>query len=994
MDETLRAQIETARSQGYSDAEITQFLSSRDSRVQQALSQGYAPSEIINFLSPAAPAAPESAPVEAPAPAVAPAEGPGVLETLATYSPLGQLTQPGALERLKAEAAGLVRGAGTIGSTLVELARTGPAGLGGQPISTLPARAAERGAAITSGMEALGVDTSRPEPRGGALDFLNVGPFAGGQLAGEIAGTVGVGPALAPVLRGLGAAPAVVQAVQTGGIGTIPATTGMSLGRNIATRAAGGATAGAAGATLIEPTPKSAAVGGTVGAVLAPVAQAGVVGFKSLKAVADPLFQPQQAAEDALYSSIGGRADDAIAALEKSRLVPTTPGFKLTLPERLLAGGMPPNAPLAALADSVTGASPRVLQETYESQMARVGALQGQLARIREALSPQGPRLAPVEEEQLRVAQSELLQQLDQEFAGLDIVGKAISWRLPVGVREPGLKLQADTRELDKLLRATVGRPEISQAIAKAGDAQIDLSGIVARAEEVLGAPLAQWKGNQAAPNVARYLNEIQGVAPDQPVILGPGGEPITEPAAASTTLAKLDGLRKAIGADISDASRGVGALSPQKVGALKSLYASVWDTVDDAPLDQGVKDLYSKGIADFKNVLVPKIRTAETAKLIQPTTFNQTSIMPSDAVDRFLASEDAAAQFVTSFADRPEAALALRQGIMAKFRQAAEDPATKIIDPAAANRFLQQNEAVLNILEQGGVGVRSGILDVRRQAQNYADGFAELQALAEPFRKRTPVETIDYMLSDGARMKAGMDRLGDNGRDTVRRYLLERLDANFQADNPGAVLKELLTPNGTVKGAYKQALGTDVVDTLLTRAQDLRRTLDLVSRSPELKSQNAMKVWLDTNKFTPQELTDLAQLTRDIDRIRAVEEATSAGRSLETPDVQQLAQESTEMRGAKFQPQKIQSLSVIRAAINRAQMVVEKAVNRKARDQLAAIIYLNPDSAAEALRNAAARAAQPTRPSVSPAVVPAAAGAITGPTFFQPGAPSVLTQE
>lgn len=960
----------------------------------QAAADARALADAIVQMRGAAPAAPEPAPVEVPAPAAAPTEAPGLMERLERFTPVGLVTSPESRRELASSVAGLVRGAGTVGSTLVELARTGPAGLGGQPITTLPARAAERGAAITRGMEALGVDTSRPEPRGGALDFLNVGPFAGGQLAGEIAGTVGVGPALAPVLRGLGAAPAVVQAVQTGGIGAIPATTGMSLGRNVATRAAGGATAGAAGATLIEPTPKSAAVGGTVGGVLAPVAQAGVVGFKSLKAVADPLFQPQQAAEDALYSSIGGRADDAITALEKSRLVPTTPGFKLTLPERLLAGGMPPNAPLAALADSVTGASPKVLQETYESQMARVGALQGQLARIREALSPQGPRLAPVEEEQLRVAQSELLQQLDQEFAGLDIVGKAISWRLPVGVREPGLKLQADTRELDKLLRATVGRPEISQAITKAGDAQIDLSGIVARAEEVLGAPLAQWKGNQAAPNVARYLNEIQGAAPDQPVILGPGGAPITEPAAASTTLAKLDGLRKAIGADISDASLGVGALSPQKVGALKSLYASVWDTVDDAPLDQGVKDLYAKGIADFKNILVPKIRTGETAKLIQPTTFNETVIMPSQAVDAFMANEDTATQFVTSYAGQPETALALRRGIMAKFRKAAEDPNTKIIDLAAANRFLQENEAVFNILEQGGVGVRSALLDARRQAQNYADGFAELQALAEPFRKRTPVETIDYMLSDGARMKAGMDRLGERGQETVRRYLLERLDANFQADNPGAVLKELLTPNGTVKGAYKQALGTDVVDTLLTRAQDLRRTLDLVSRSPELKSQNAMKVWLDTNKFTPQELTDLSLLTRDIDRIRAVEEATSAGRSLETPDVQQLAQESTEMRGAKFQPQKIPSLSVVRAAINRAQMVVEKAVNRKARDQLAAIIYLNPDSAAEALRNAAARAAQPPRPRVSPAVVPAAAGAITGPTFFQPGAPSVLTQE
>lgn len=47
----MREQIEKARQAGYSDSEITQFLSQKDPRVNTAIESGYKPEEVIQFLS-------------------------------------------------------------------------------------------------------------------------------------------------------------------------------------------------------------------------------------------------------------------------------------------------------------------------------------------------------------------------------------------------------------------------------------------------------------------------------------------------------------------------------------------------------------------------------------------------------------------------------------------------------------------------------------------------------------------------------------------------------------------------------------------------------------------------------------------------------------------------------------------------------------------------------------------------------------------------------
>jgi hypothetical protein len=890
-------------------------------------------------------------------------------------SPAEVFSQQG-LRQMRDELTGMVRGAGSIGSTLVELAKTGPVGLGGQPVSTLPARVEQRGGQIT---QALGELTG--------ADVTGAG-FTGGKVVGEIAGTMGVGPALAPVLKAFGASPAVVEMVRTGGFGKMPEGEAKKLLANILTRATGGAVGGGTAAVAVEPTPKSAGVGATVGGIIGPVGRGVTQLGGSAAAAVKPLFNPSQAAEDALYTSIGGRVDDAVAALEKTRYTPTTPGFELSLVDRLMEGGVTsPN--LANLAQDVVGATPKTLQDVYDFQVRRVSALQGQLARIDERLRPAGPQLPAVEVDQLNAARQDILNALDTELNGLDIVGKAVAWRLPVGVREPGVQLRQQAQELDRLLRSTVGRPEINRAITQAGDAPVDVSGLVQRAEQILGAPLSYWKGNAAAPNVARYLNNIERAVEPPPAILGPSGEVISQQAPEYTlTLAQLDGLRQAIGSDIQQVTKGTSALAPKQAGALKSLYASTWETVDSSPaLSQEVRDLYRKGTADFREILVPKIRTAETAQLIQPTTFNQTVIMPSDAVKRFIADEDAAVQFLTSFRDQPEAMLALRNGLMAQFRKEAVNETTGYVAPEAADKFLRggNREAVFNILEQGGLGLRSGIMQIRRQAQNFADGLEEVTRVGAEFRKGTADDTIKYLLSDPSRMREGFRRMSAQGQDTVQRYLLQGFNESLNANKPQDVLNLLVNSRPAVKGAYRVALGQDVVDTMVSRAEELRDFLAL-RNNPVFKDFDGDRFakWIDIKKFTPEQLTDLSLVADDIERIARTQRAATFGRAAETPDVGRLIEESAEGQGAKFQPQKIPSLTLWRSALNRAQTVLEDKLNRKARVELAAIIYNNPEAAAQALRNAATRAA-PKAPSRATTAIPAAAaGAVAGPTLFQ----------
>ena len=150
--------------------------------------------------------------------------------------------------------AGGLRGAGSIGSTLLAPYDMAKDALAGKGLSLESNR--QRRNDIDSGLQLLGAE---PE------SLL----YKGGKLAGEIAGTAGAGPALAGGARAAGAAPSLVSALNTGGL-NVAGKTGLA---GLGMRAAGGAATGAAAAGLVNP--EDAGLGAMIGGAIPVAAKVG-----------------------------------------------------------------------------------------------------------------------------------------------------------------------------------------------------------------------------------------------------------------------------------------------------------------------------------------------------------------------------------------------------------------------------------------------------------------------------------------------------------------------------------------------------------------------------------------------------------------------------------------------------------------------------------------------------------------------------------------------
>lgn len=148
---------------------------------------------------------------------------------------------------------GLVRGAGSIGATLISPYDIAKDALSGKGLSLESNR--QRRADMDAALQSLGAD---PE------SLL----YQGGKLAGEIAGTAGAPGVVAKVAQTAGAAPKVVNAISSGGfnLGSAPAVGAKEAAINAALRTGGGAVAGASAAGLVNPddTATGAVIGGAM----------------------------------------------------------------------------------------------------------------------------------------------------------------------------------------------------------------------------------------------------------------------------------------------------------------------------------------------------------------------------------------------------------------------------------------------------------------------------------------------------------------------------------------------------------------------------------------------------------------------------------------------------------------------------------------------------------------------------------------------------------
>lgn len=302
--------------------------------------------------------------------------------------------------------AGLVRGAGSIGSTLI------------RPFESADENA-QRRASMDAGLAEMGADTN------------SVG-YGGGKLAGEVAGTAGVGNAIGAPLRAMGPAGTVVNRLGTA-LATGGATTGAPVAQGLAPaagnmllRMGGGAGAGAATAGLIDPS--MAGTGAVVGGVLPPATA--LVGKAANTAGA--LVRPFTAGGQ---ERIAGNVlrelatDPAAARAALQNAAPVVPG---SMPTAVTASGDPG---LAALSRTMQNASPDYAaslagRQTAQNQ-ARTAALEGiagNTGKLDLARQARNAVTGPMREEALsaagKVPAQGILQRIDDLIADPNNAGQ------------------------------------------------------------------------------------------------------------------------------------------------------------------------------------------------------------------------------------------------------------------------------------------------------------------------------------------------------------------------------------------------------------------------------------------------------------------------------------------------------------------------------------------------------------------------------------------
>lgn len=235
---------------------------------------------------------------------------------------------------------GAIRGAGSIGSTLI------------RPFESA-AENEQRRQAITGGLEQLG---AQPESLS----------FQAGKIGGEIAGTAGIPGVLAKGAQAARFAAPMVEALRTGGM----AAGGLRGIPGALTRVAGGATTGGAVAGAVNP--EDAGTGAMLGGVLPMATQAALATGRKIGSVAKSFAEPfyesgrSQIMGRALRNVAGNQADEAIRNLRNARSV--VPGSMPTAAEAAQNPG------IAAMQRTATAIDPVAMNQAAARQAANNAA--------------------------------------------------------------------------------------------------------------------------------------------------------------------------------------------------------------------------------------------------------------------------------------------------------------------------------------------------------------------------------------------------------------------------------------------------------------------------------------------------------------------------------------------------------------------------------------------------------------------------------------------
>lgn len=406
--------------------------------------------------------------------------------------------------------AGAVRGAGSIGATLMAPVDAAARAAGIQ--NSFIGRD-DRRASMDDALRTMGADT----------DSLAYGT---GKIGAEIAGTAGVGGQLA---RGLTFAPKLASAVASGGM--------FAPGANMATRMAGGAITGGASAALVNPDDME--MGAAIGAALPPVVKgAGVLGGKVASKVNEAFLSDNAVAARKIATLAGANSRDEVEAVRAALATPrpSNIGVDLTVPQILQTEGTSQlqrslqnmgdysiGQKLTAQQQAMQGALNRVapVGDTLQNVAQDVGNSISQFAKAREAakskqVSGMFDSVDPFGEARfnLPIAQMEREQ---AKYLGRGIFGMGSKANEAIGTAKA-----IGTETVEALKPQKIAREQtLLQAVKQAGGinprslSSIGLSGEVNDLKQMGLGRLTNSKRGQSIDKLAESMHQ-RGFTPDE----------------------------------------------------------------------------------------------------------------------------------------------------------------------------------------------------------------------------------------------------------------------------------------------------------------------------------------------------------------------------------------------------------------------------------------------------------------------------------------------
>jgi hypothetical protein len=281
-----------------------------------------------------------------------------------------------------------------------------------------------------------------------------------------------------------------------------------------------------------------------------------------------------------------------------------------------------------------------------------------------------------------------------------------------------------------------------------------------------------------------------------------------------------------------------------------------------------------------WSKYIAKPFKETEFVKLETKTTGGQPLLQGSDISDRILSKPEYAKQFASQMKDSPESMQAAMDGIEGRFRDAAVRDGR--IVPEKAATFMDANREVLDVLQKGGMDIKSRLSGIVSQARD-----ADLAAkLAE--RTRKPLE--EFSTPEGLRsgLLKNPDLIGDAFK-YMGQEEAEGLSRGFLTDafeDPAGASAYLMKNQKALKQVFEKShpgksdrMLLDAVNTANLYDETLKNQKLIGDLDPaKATAARQEKIAKLTEGLSPEQMRDVTLIQKDIARRKTFEELAAAG--------------------------------------------------------------------------------------------------------------------